>query len=280
MNLPTESDPTPSFNKLRETTPEALYSAPEALYSAPAIQFSGVGVCYRAPNERFRTFKEYIIRWMQGRVKHREFWALRDISFDIQRGETFGVIGHNGAGKSTLLKLVARVLRPTSGRLIVRGNVAPLLEFGAGFHTELSGRENIFLNGAILGFSRQEMQEKFDRIVDFAELWEFIDAPLRTYSSGMMARLGFAIATDIEPDILLVDETLSVGDESFQHKSEARMQDFRRRGATILLVSHAMKTIEEICHRAAWIDHGQIKMIGAARDVTQAYLQEINRQQP
>lgn len=239
-----------------------------------AVQFENVGVCYRTPGERFETFKEYAIRWVQRRIKKREFWALKNINLRIYRGETFGIIGGNGAGKSTLLKLAARVLRPTTGRVVVVGNTVPLLEFGAGFHPELTGRENIYLNGAILGFSAQQMEEKFDRIVDFSELWDFIDAPLRTYSSGMIARLGFAVATDIKPDILLVDEILSVGDESFQHKSAARMQAFRQRGATILLVSHDMDSIEEFCHRAAWIDHGQVRTVGPAHEVIQHYRQD------
>ena len=238
-----------------------------------AILLDHVGVCYRTPGERFHTFKEYAIRWIQRRVKKREFWALKDINLQIYRGETFGIIGSNGAGKSTLLKLAARVLRPTTGRVVVNGHTAPLLEFGAGFHPELTGRENIFLNGAILGFSHRQMEEKFDRIVDFAELWDFIDAPIRTYSSGMIARLGFAVATDVEPDVLLVDEILSVGDESFQHKSYARMQAFRDRGATILLVSHDLDSIQEICHRAAWIDHGQVRTIGPVNEVIHSYRQ-------
>jgi ABC-2 type transport system ATP-binding protein len=238
-----------------------------------AISLENVGVCYRTPGERFYTFKEYVIRWLQRRVRQRDFWALNNVNLHIYRGETFGLIGSNGAGKSTLLKLAARVLRPTTGRVVVVGHTAPLLEFGAGFHPELTGRENIFLNGAILGFSHRQMEEKFERIVDFAELWDFIEAPIRTYSSGMIARLGFAVATDIEPDILLIDEILSVGDESFQHKSAARMQAFRDRGATILLVSHDMSTIEEICHRAAWIDHGQIQEIGPVSEVIRTYRQ-------
>jgi ABC-type polysaccharide/polyol phosphate transport system ATPase subunit len=183
------------------------------------------------------------------------------------------LIGQNGAGKSTLLKLIARVLRPTSGRVVVRGHVAPLLEFGAGFHPELSGRENIYLNGALLGFTSKEMDEKFNRIVDFAELWDFIDAPLRTYSSGMWARLGFAVATDVKPDILIIDEILSVGDEAFQRKSATRMQEFRDQGATILLVSHTMLTIEEMCKQTAWLHHGQLMAIGETQQVIQAYRQ-------
>ena len=239
----------------------------------PAIELENIGVNYRVPSERIQSIKEYFIRWVQGKITHRDFWALQEINLRIFPGETFGVIGHNGAGKSTLLKLVARVLRPTTGRVIVRGDIAPLLEFGAGFHPELTGRENIYLNGAILGFTRNEMEDKFSRIVDFAELWEFIDRPIRTYSSGMLARLGFAVATDIDPDILLIDEVLSVGDEVFQRKSTARIQEFRERGATVLVVSHSMEIIQEMCHRAAWIDHGQLKAIGEPQSIIQTYLQ-------
>lgn len=235
------------------------------------IRLENIGVRYRIPTERIGTFKEYIIRRLQRRVSHREFWALRDVNLSVYRGEVLGLIGHNGAGKSTLLKLVARVLRPVEGRIIVRGNVAPLLEFGAGFHPELTGRENVFLNGALLGFSRQEMEEKFNRIVDFAELWDFIDSPMRTYSSGMWARLGFATATDIQPEILIVDEVLSVGDEAFQRKSAARMQQFREQGATILFVSHSMDTIASMCSRSAWIDHGELKIVGPTEEVIAAY---------
>ncbi len=244
--------------------------------AAEAIRLEHVGVRYRAPDERIQSIKEYAIRWVQGKIKHRDFWALRDINLSIPRGETLGLIGHNGAGKSTLSKLVARVLKPNTGRIIVRGQVAPLLEFGAGFHPELTGRENVYLNGALLGFSRHEMEDKFKRIVDFAELWDFIDAPMRTYSTGMWARLGFAVATDVKPDILIIDEVLSVGDESFQHKSAARMQEFRELGATILFVSHSMPTIEEMCHQAVWLDHGHLMEIGEPKKVIQAYRQHQN----
>ncbi len=237
------------------------------------INLDKVGVRYRIPSERISSFKEYSIRWIQRKVTHRDFWALRDVNLSVNRGETLGLIGHNGAGKSTMLKLIARVFRPTAGRVVVAGKVAPLLEFGAGFHPELTGRENIYLNGALMGFSRQEMEEKFEGIVDFAELWDFIDVPLRTYSSGMGARLGFAVATDVEPDILLIDEVLSVGDESFQRKSSARMQEFRDQGATTMLVSHNMDIVIKMCDRTAWLDHGQIKAVGKTSDVVQAYLQ-------
>ena len=222
------------------------------------IQLEKVSVKYRVPQEQIGTFKEYFIRLLQGKLKHRSFNALSQVDLTINRGEVFGLIGHNGAGKSTLLKLVARVIRPTGGRVLVSGHVAPLLEVGAGFHPELTGRENVYLNGAMLGFSREEMQEKFPRIVEFSELGDFIDAPLRTYSSGMSARLGFAVATDSQPDILIVDEILSVGDEAFQHKSYERILSIKAQGATILLVSHSMGMIESICQRAAWLHRGQI----------------------
>ena len=236
-----------------------------------SIRMESIGVRYRTASERIPSIKEYAIRWIKGKIKHRDFWALRDVTLIIPQGEALGLIGHNGAGKSTMAKLIARVLKPTTGRIIVRGQVAPLLEFGAGFHAELTGRENVYLNGALLGFSRHEMDEKFKSIVDFAELWDFIDAPMRTYSSGMWARLGFAVATDVKPDILIIDEVLSVGDESFQRKSAARMQEFRDMGATILLVSHNMPIIEQMCHRAAWLDHGRLMEAGSPGDVIQAY---------
>ncbi|HMY72645.1 MAG TPA: ABC transporter ATP-binding protein, partial [Blastocatellia bacterium] len=194
---------------------------------AAVIRLEQVTVEYRAPRERIRTIKEYAIRLLQGGVKHEEFQALRNVTFDVREGEVFGVIGHNGAGKSTLLKVISRVLKPTGGRVQVRGRVAPLLELGAGFHPELSGRENIFLNGTLLGFKRAEIEAMFDDIVDFADLWEFIDAPLRTYSTGMGMRLGFAVATAARPDVLIVDEVLAVGDEHFQDKCAARMAEFR-----------------------------------------------------
>lgn len=239
-----------------------------------AIILRDVGVRYRLSPERIFTFKEYMIRRVQGKVRIHDFWALKDLTLNIRQGEVFGIIGPNGAGKSTLLKVVARVLRPTTGRAIVKGRVAPLLEFGAAFHPDLTGRENIFLNGALLGFTHQEMTDKFSGIVDFAELWDFIDAPMRTYSSGMWARLGFAVATDVKPDILIIDEILSVGDEAFQRKSFARVRQFYERGATILLVSHTMDTIQAMCQRAAWLDHGVMKAVGEVDEVISAYRQD------
>ncbi len=245
----------------------------QPLEACPTIvSVEHVTVSYRVPKEQVRTFKEYAIRRIQGRIQHNEFLALNDVSLNVRKGEVFGLIGVNGAGKTTLLRLVARVMRPTKGRVRVWGKVAPMLAMGAGFHNELTGRENVFLNGAILGFTRKEMEEKFDRIVDFADIWDFIDSPLRTYSSGMVARLGFAVATDSMPDILIVDEVLSVGDSAFQDKSLARITSFREKGGTILFVSHAMPIIREMCQQVAWLDQGQIRMIGPADEVVQRYL--------
>jgi len=240
------------------------------------IRLEDVTVRYRVPSERINTFKEYAIRWIQGKVSSREFQALGNVHLDIKPGEVFGIIGNNGAGKSTLLKVVARVLFPNTGRVRVRGRVAPLLELGAGFHPELTGRENIFLNGAILGFNRKEINQNFQRIVDFSELGSFIDGPMRTYSSGMWARLGFAVATDVRPDILLVDEVLAVGDESFQHKCNDRINRFREKGTTILMVSHNMAMIQSMCQRVAWLDHGKVITIDTPENAVNAYRKHQN----
>lgn len=241
--------------------------------SSPVICLENISVRYRIPSERVITFKEYMIRWLQRKISQVDFWALRHISFEVEKGSVFGIIGRNGAGKSTLLKLVARVLRPTEGRIQVVGRVAPLLELGAGFHPELDGRENIYLNGAMLGYSRSEMDEKIGRIIEFSELGDFIDAPLRTYSSGMWARLGFAVATDDKPDILIVDEVLGVGDEAFQRKCAARIESYRKLGATILMVSHDPALIRSMCQQVAWLDHGQLRAIGQPEEILQAYHQ-------
>ena len=243
----------------------------QALRSEQAILLEDVSVRYRVPSERIGTFKEYMIRLLKRQIQMRTFWALNGVSLEVYRGEVFGVVGNNGAGKSTLLKVVARVLRPTKGRVVVKGKVAPLLELGAGFHPELTGKENIFLNGALLGFSHRETLDKYDQILDFSELGEFIDAPIRTYSTGMYARLGFAVATASEPDILIVDEILGVGDETFRKKCQARIETFRQRGAAILLVSHDMPTVENMCQRAAWLDHGLLKTVGEPVKVIMEY---------
>jgi len=235
------------------------------------IRVEDVSVRYRVPHERISTFKEYAIRALQRRVTYDEFFALHDVSLDVKASEVFGVIGRNGAGKSTLLRVISRVMRPTSGRVWRQGRVAPLLELGGGFHPELTGRENVFLNGALLGHSRAEMARRFDEIVEFAELSEFIDTPLRSYSSGMSARLGFAVATSVQPDVLIVDEVLSVGDERFQQKCSARIDRFRSDGATILLVSHNATLVQSLCDRAVWLNKGRVKVVGPAAEVVSSY---------
>jgi ABC-type polysaccharide/polyol phosphate transport system ATPase subunit len=235
------------------------------------ILLEKASVRYRIPRERIGSLKEYAIRRLKRRLHFDEFEALREVSVEVGAGETLGVIGRNGAGKSTLLRLVARVMPPTAGRVVVQGRTAPLLELGLGFHGELTGRENIMLQGALLGFSRAEMRRRTPRIVEWAELEEFIDAPVRTYSTGMAARLAFSVATDVEPDILLVDEALAVGDERFQIKCRVRVEDFRAAGKTVLLVSHALQTIRENCRRAIWVHEGRIVRDGDAGSVTELY---------
>lgn len=246
------------------------------LADEPVVVLREATVRYRVPRERIRTFKEFAIRRMQGRVQFEDLLALDCVSLEVKKGEVVGLIGANGAGKTTLLRLVARVMRPTSGRVIVRGRVAPLLAMGAGFHPELTGRENVYLNGALLGYTRHQIDECFEDIVDFAELRDFIEAPLRTYSSGMMARLGFSVATAVMPEVLIVDEVLSVGDIAFQEKSGARIKQFRDQGATILLVSHGMSNIKNMCDRAAWLSHGKIIEMGKADDVVEKFEKFMN----
>jgi ABC-type polysaccharide/polyol phosphate transport system ATPase subunit len=241
----------------------------------PAVSLQRVSVRYRLPRERTPSFKDFAIRWMKRKVVYDEFMALSEVTLEIRRREVLGIIGHNGAGKSTLLKLIARVLSPTSGRVTVRGRVAPLLELGAGFDMELTGRENVYLNGAILGFRRSDIDQRFDRIVDFAGLRDFIDVPLRTYSSGMAVRLGFAVATDIQPDILIVDELLSVGDAEFQKKSEQRMRELRDKSEAVIMVSHDLGLMRDMCQRVAWLDHGRLRAVGPADEVVDLYERSV-----
>jgi ABC-type polysaccharide/polyol phosphate transport system ATPase subunit len=235
------------------------------------IQMVNVSVGYRIPNEITRSFKQYAISWLSRKIVLNTFMALKRVDLQIKQGEIFGLIGHNGAGKSTLLKLIARVLKPSEGRIIVRGTVAPLLGIGAGFHPELTGRENIYLNGAILGMSQGEMEEKIDQIINFADLGNFIEAPMRTYSSGMWSRLGFAVATSAEPDVLIIDEVLAVGDENFRRKSSDRIQSFCDQGVTVIIASHSMAIVRDLCQRVAWLDHGEINLIGKPIEVIRAY---------
>ena len=237
-----------------------------------AIQLDNVTVRFRIPHEKIPTLQEYAIRWLKRRsVSFTDFNALDNISFSIKQGETVGIVGANGAGKSTLLKVISRVIRPTQGRVFLRGRIAPLLELGAGFDYEMTGRENIFLNGAVLGFSRKEMATRLNRIVEFSGISDFIDAPIRTYSSGMVARLGFAVATDIQPEVLIIDEVLSVGDAEFQQKSSARISQYHNNGSTILIVSHNSTAIKQLCDRVIWLERGSIKMVGNANNIVDQY---------
>jgi ABC-2 type transport system ATP-binding protein len=254
------------------TASETTLASVEVLETVePVILVEGVSVRYRMPKERIPSLKEYVIRRLRRQLSYQDFWALKDVSLEVRRGEVFGIIGPNGAGKSTLLKVVARVLKPATGRVRVRGRIAPLLELGAGFDVELTGRENVFLNAAILGFTRRQIAERFDYIVDFAGVRDFIDMPLRTYSSGMLMRLGFAVATDVQPEVLIVDEVLAVGDAEFSKKSTERIARFRANGATMLMVSHSLAAVRSMCSRAAWLEHGSLRAVGPADEVVRQY---------
>lgn len=234
-----------------------------------AVRADGLWKNFRLYHERNQFLKAAILRGR--RARYEEFWALKDVSFEVPTGTTFGVIGHNGSGKSTLLKTLTGILVPDKGTVSTVGRVSALLELGAGFHPELSGRENVFLNGAILGLKKREIEQRFDDIVEFAGLEQFIDSPVKNYSSGMFVRLGFAVAANVEPDVLLIDEVLSVGDEAFQRKSAERIEQFRRDGRTIVFVSHGLGQVEQLCETVAWLDHGEIKTIGPAAEVISEY---------
>ena len=238
------------------------------------IEVENLSIKYNKSTERVDNIKEYIIRKLKGQMRFEEFWALSDVSFSVEKGETVGIIGLNGSGKSTLLKVIAGVLRPAKGQVHVCGTVAPLIELGAGFDPDLSARENIFLNGAVLGYSRKQMENLFEEIVDFSELRDFLDVPVKNFSSGMQARLGFSIATAIIPDVLIVDEVLGVGDHKFQKKCHKRMQEIISSGATVLFVSHSIEQVNEICNRAIWIDGGKIVMDGNVYEVCDSYMRK------
>ena len=235
------------------------------------IKAENISMRYLMNTDRIQSMKEYVVKFLKREIKYKEFWALKDVSFDVRKGEVMGIIGHNGAGKSTLLKVISGILKPTEGSLQVNGTIVPMLELGSGFDFELSGRENIFLNGAILGYSEKFLQDKYDEIVAFSELGEFIDAPLRSYSSGMVMRLAFSIATVVNPDILIVDEILAVGDAAFQEKSKKRMLELMGGGTTVLFVSHSLEQIREMCDRVLWLDHGRMRLCGDAQSVCDAY---------
>ena len=239
-----------------------------------AIEFDGVSKKFILHHERARSFQELVVGLFRRNNRSREeFWALRDVSFAVEQGETVGIIGPNGAGKSTLLKLAARVIEPTSGRIAVRGRIGALLELGAGFHPDLTGRENIYLNGSILGLSRAEIRRRLDDIIGFAELERFIDVPVKHYSSGMFVRLGFSVAIHTDPEILLVDEVLAVGDQAFQRKCLERIDDLRRQGVTVLFVSHSADVVRTLCDRAIWLHEGRVVADDAAEAVVRRYLE-------
>mgnify|MGYP004712001725 CR=1 FL=1 len=235
------------------------------------IEIKNVEMHFNMSKEKIDNLKEYFIKLAKRQLMYEDFTALDKVSVNIKPGEVFGIVGHNGSGKSTLLKTISGILKPTVGTVKVHGSIAPLIELGAGFDLDLTARENIFLNGSVLGFSNQMISEKFDEIVEFSELREFLDVPMKNYSSGMVARIGFAVATMVKPDILIVDEILSVGDFLFQQKCEQRINALMQGGTTVLIVSHALEQIRRLCTRVMWLDKGKIKMIGDTKTVCDAY---------
>lgn len=238
-----------------------------------AVEVVDVSKKFRLFKERNNTLKGTILRGR--RVVAEDFWALRNVSFEVQEGETFGLIGENGSGKSTMLKCLTKILRPNSGTVTVNGKVSALLELGAGFHPELTGRENVFLNGAILGLPQKELRQRFDQIIDFAGVGDFIDEPVKNYSSGMYVRLGFSVAINVDPDVLLVDEVLAVGDEAFMRKCNDKFAQLREQGKTIVLVTHSMPSVQNLCHRVGWFSHGRLMEVGTPKDVIEAYTDTV-----
>ena len=240
----------------------------------PIIEVNHVSMMFNQSSEKVDSIKEYFVRLLKGQLMFEEFWALKDVSLNIEKGDAVGIVGLNGSGKSTLLKIIAGVMKPTKGAAKVHGTVAPMIELGAGFDMDLSARENIYLNGAVLGYSRAEMDAKAESILDFAELWDFVDVPLKNYSSGMVARLGFSIATAHTPDVLIVDEVLGVGDYKFQQKCEARINEIVESGATVLFVSHSIEQVRKLCKHALWLEKGTQLMYGDVEEVCNAYMEK------
>lgn len=239
----------------------------------PIVTLEEISLKFDIENNRATSLKEFCVRWLKRDFKHGEFWALQNISLEVEQGDVLGIIGHNGAGKSTMLKVISGIMKPTKGKITTRGTIVPMLELGSGFDMELSGRENIYLNGAILGFSKAFLNSRYEEIVAFSELKSFIEAPIRTYSSGMLARLAFSIACIVEPEILIVDEILSVGDADFQEKSRKRMMQLMAGGTTVFFVSHSLEQIREMCNKVLWIEHGQMAAFGAAENICKKYEQ-------
>ena len=237
----------------------------------PIIDASHISMCFQMDPNRTNSLKEWFVSLLSGKRVRQDFYALNDVNFQVYPKEVVGIIGHNGSGKSTLLKVISGIYKPTSGSVTVGARIVPMLELGSGFDMELSGRENIFLNGAILGFTKEFLNQRYQSILEFSELDSFIDMPLKTYSSGMMMRLAFSVATVVEPEILIVDEILAVGDESFQRKSHARMLELMGGGTTVLFVSHGLEQIRTMCSRVVWLDHGKVRMVGGSDEVCDAY---------
>ena len=235
------------------------------------VEVKDVSMRFNLATEKTETLEEYVIKFLKRQLFFNEFYALKNVSFNVKKGESVALIGRNGSGKSTMLKTIAGVMYPSGGSVTVNGSIAPLIELGAGFDPELTARENIYLNGAVFGRDRKQMAEHFENIVNFAELWDFIDVPVKNFSSGMVARLGFSIATEVQADILVCDEILAVGDFLFQEKCEDRMQKMLSGGTTLLFVSHNMKTVPKICKRAIWLDHGAIRADGKSDEVCELY---------
>ena len=235
------------------------------------IEAKNVSMNFKMTKEKIFSLKEYFIKFLKRELVFEEFCALTDVSFSVKKGEILGIIGYNGAGKSTMLKVISGIMKPTIGTIKVEGIISPLIELGSGFDMELTARENIFLNGYILGYSKKFIKEHFDRIVEFSELEEFLDVPVKNFSSGMIARLGFAIATIVEPEILIVDEILSVGDFKFQEKSEKKIKEMLLSGTTVILVSHDISQIEEICTKVLWLEHGKVRDYGKTKEICDAY---------
>ena len=236
------------------------------------VKVDDVSMMFNLSSEKIDSIKEYFVKAIRHELHYQEFWALKNVSFELEKGDSIGIIGLNGSGKSTLLKVVSGILKPTKGKVETTGYIAPLIELGAGFDADLSARENIYLNGAILGYDRAYMNERFDEIIEFAELQDFVDTAVKNFSSGMVARLGFAIATMNIPDILIIDEILAVGDNKFQEKSFSRMKKMIDSGATVVFVSHSIEQVKEICKKALWLEHGNVKMLGDAQTVCDCYM--------
>jgi len=242
----------------------------------PLVQMKNIGMCFRMHNEKAFTLKETFVNWVHGRNDYHDLWALKDVTFDVHPGDALAIIGRNGSGKSTMLKIIAGVLEPTEGVRLVNGTVGALIELGAGFNGELTGRENVFLGGAIMGLNRADMLKRYDRIVDFAELHDFMDTPVKNYSSGMYARLGFSLATDVDADILLIDEILGVGDEAFQRKSMARIEAHLKAGKTVVFVSHDAASVERLCGKAVLLHNGHVHYAGSTHETLAAYRQILS----